>query len=195
MALEAVGSSPITHPIFSSRFRQEAFFIVPEVNTGMSPSGKAPDFDSGIRRFESCHPSQFDPLAQLAEQLPFKQWVRRSNRRRVTNRRERVSFAAIFYLQSPKAAYTPVPLRRHRGELQTRMFPSEGNIRVFCAMSAAILRRGRAGGRRRRKTAEKGGWFSCRRAACCLLRLLHPAGRYAYNTHTAPKDDYLRKGE
>ena len=24
---------------------------------GMSPSGKAPDFDSGMRRFESCHPS------------------------------------------------------------------------------------------------------------------------------------------
>ena len=24
---------------------------------GMSPSGKAPDFDSGIRRFKSCHPS------------------------------------------------------------------------------------------------------------------------------------------
>ena len=23
----------------------------------MSPSGKAPDFDSGIRRFKSCHPS------------------------------------------------------------------------------------------------------------------------------------------
>ena len=29
------------------------------VHIGMSPSGKAPDFDSGIRRFESCHPSQF----------------------------------------------------------------------------------------------------------------------------------------
>ena len=27
---------------------------------GMSPSGKAPDFDSGIRRFESCHPSQIN---------------------------------------------------------------------------------------------------------------------------------------
>ena len=26
-------------------------------NIGMSPSGKAPDFDSGIRRFEPCHPS------------------------------------------------------------------------------------------------------------------------------------------
>ena len=54
------------------------------LHIGMSPSGKAPDFDSGIRRFKSCHPSQFDPLAQLAEQLPFKQWVRGSNPRRVT---------------------------------------------------------------------------------------------------------------
>ena len=26
-------------------------------NIGMSPSGKAPDFDSGIRRFKSGHPS------------------------------------------------------------------------------------------------------------------------------------------
>ena len=62
---------------------------------GMSPSGKAPDFDSGIRRFKSCHPSQnrgvsvftppvHDPLAQLAEQLPFKQWVWSSNLQRVT---------------------------------------------------------------------------------------------------------------
>ena len=104
----------------------------------MSPSGKAPDFDSGIRRFESCHPSHVgarrallrffprlgafaaanrgkkqpacaavaslsvavgktspccrpgmenvnnDPLAQLAEQLPFKQWVWSSNLQRVT---------------------------------------------------------------------------------------------------------------
>ena len=52
---------------------------------GMSPSGKAPDFDSGIRRFESGHPSQIsDPLAQPVEQLPFKQWVRGSSPRRVT---------------------------------------------------------------------------------------------------------------
>ena len=98
----------------------------------MSPSGKAPDFDSGIRRFESCHPSHVrrrllhsasavfvsaakapypqppssfsprdplcwaragapreaknDPLAQSVEQLPFKQWVRGSNPRRVTTK-------------------------------------------------------------------------------------------------------------
>ena len=63
---------------------------------GASPSGKARDFDSLIRWFESSRPSQrfwcrpsafdiwFDPIAQLAEQLPFKQWVRGSNPRRVT---------------------------------------------------------------------------------------------------------------
>ena len=56
---------------------------------GMSPSGKAPDFDSGIRRFESCHPSQInDQLAQPVEQLPFKQWVRGSSPRRVTKKRK-----------------------------------------------------------------------------------------------------------
>ena len=42
---------------------------------GVSPSGKARDFDSRIRWFESSHPSQFDPLAQSAEHLPFKQGV------------------------------------------------------------------------------------------------------------------------
>ena len=41
VALVVVGSSPIVHPI----------------NTGISPSGKAPHFDCGIRRFESCYPS------------------------------------------------------------------------------------------------------------------------------------------
>ena len=65
---------------------QNQYAIIPRVpgqNIGMSPSGKAPDFDSGIRRFKSGDPSQHDPLAQLAEQLPFKQWVRGSNPRRV----------------------------------------------------------------------------------------------------------------
>ena len=70
---------------------------VPGQNIGMSPSGKAPDFDSGIRRFKSGHPSQHDPLAQLAEQLPFKQWVRGSNPRRVTMKiPESVCFREFF---------------------------------------------------------------------------------------------------
>ena len=38
---------------------------------GVSPSGKAPDFDSGIRRFESSHPSQNGPLAQSARAPDF----------------------------------------------------------------------------------------------------------------------------
>ena len=32
------------------------------LNNGVSPSGKAVDFDSAIRRFESCHPSQYRRL-------------------------------------------------------------------------------------------------------------------------------------
>ena len=56
----------------------------------MSPSGKARDFDSLTRGFESRLPSQrpsgggCDPLAQLAEHLTFNQGVRSSNLRWVT---------------------------------------------------------------------------------------------------------------
>ena len=64
---------------------------------GMSPSGKAPDFDSGIRRFKSCHPSHNDPLAQLAEQLPFKQWVRSSNLRRVTKKADTIRCLLFWF--------------------------------------------------------------------------------------------------
>ena len=63
----------------------------------MSPSGKASDFDSDIRRFESGHPSQFDPLAQSVEQLPFKQWVRGSSPRRVTRKQE-IPFGIFCFL-------------------------------------------------------------------------------------------------
>ena len=65
-------------------------------NIGMSPSGKAPDFDSGIRRFKSCHPSQYDPLAQPVEQLPFKQWVRGSSPRRVTKKTDTPTGIGLF---------------------------------------------------------------------------------------------------
>ena len=65
------------------------------LHTGMSPSGKARDFDSRIRGFESRHPSQsfkiglwpfsyLDTLAQSVEHLPFKQGVRSSSLRWVT---------------------------------------------------------------------------------------------------------------
>ena len=89
VALEAEGSNPFIHPILSPqpRLYGEAwsFSRVAARSIGMSPSGKATDFDSVTRRFESCHPSH-DPLAQLAEQLPFKQWVWSSNLQRVTKK-------------------------------------------------------------------------------------------------------------
>lgn len=40
-----VGSNPTIHPIYTN-------------NVGVSPSGKAMDSDSIMRRFESCYPSQ-----------------------------------------------------------------------------------------------------------------------------------------
>ena len=42
-------------------------------------------------------PAISDPLAQLAEQLPFKQWVRGSNPRRVT-RNHAATFVAAWFL-------------------------------------------------------------------------------------------------
>ena len=48
------GSNPVTHP---------NFFIL-----GCSQVGKAQDFDSCMRRFEPCHPSQILQNAQCADQ-------------------------------------------------------------------------------------------------------------------------------
>ena len=85
----------------------DTMLSVPGQNIGMSPSGKAPDFDSGIRRFKSGHPSQHDPLAQLAEQLPFKQWVRGSNPRRVTKKRKLPHSWGLSFLISPRGDSNP----------------------------------------------------------------------------------------
>ena len=77
---------------------------------GMSPSGKAPDFDSGIRRFKSCHPSQHDPLAQPVEQLPFKQWARGSSPRRVTKNPQRRKVLGIFAVGDSKNKNRNMPV-------------------------------------------------------------------------------------
>ena len=42
-------------------------------------------------------PAKSDPLAQLAEQLPFKQWVRGSNPRRVTKQKEVIAFGGGLF--------------------------------------------------------------------------------------------------
>ena len=64
-------------------------------------------------------PARFDPLAQSAEQLPFKQWARGSNPRRVTskkpcNRNGCRAFRRAFYPQIPR------PFRAFPGQKQGR---------------------------------------------------------------------------
>ena len=56
----------------------------PHIYIGVSPSGKASDFDSDIRRFKSCYPCQFDSLAQSVEHVTFNHGVPRSSRGWVT---------------------------------------------------------------------------------------------------------------
>ena len=48
----------------------------------------------------------FDPLAQLAEQLPFKQWVRGSNPRRVT-KKCRYPFGYLHFLFDARRGFEP----------------------------------------------------------------------------------------
>ena len=45
---------------------------------GVSPSGKAVDFDSAIRRFESCHPSNLELNTNLY-QGKRKRWKQKYN--------------------------------------------------------------------------------------------------------------------
>jgi hypothetical protein len=66
------GSIPFSHPTKISIL-------------GRSQVGKARDFDSRTRWFESSRPSHiYDPLAQLVEHLTFNQGVPRSSRGWVT---------------------------------------------------------------------------------------------------------------
>jgi hypothetical protein len=68
VAPACVGSIPTSHPILT------ALLLL-----GRSQVGKARDFDSRMRWFESSRPSQNDSLAQLVEHLTFNQGVPGSN--------------------------------------------------------------------------------------------------------------------
>ena len=54
------GSSPFTHPTKRNEGSGVSRSLIP-FHTGVSPSGKARDFDSLIRWFESSHPCQVFP--------------------------------------------------------------------------------------------------------------------------------------
>ena len=100
VALEVKGSTPLDHPIFiyplGCRQVVRHWILIPtlrrfesyhpshytptKTDIGVSPSGKAQDFDSCIRRFKSCHPCQkfnnrHGLLAQSVEHLTFNQGV------------------------------------------------------------------------------------------------------------------------
>ena len=75
MALEVVGSSPTTHP---------TFFAVNVGSLGCRQAARDGTLTPAFARFESCHPSHFDPLAQLVEHLTFNQGAWGSNPQWVT---------------------------------------------------------------------------------------------------------------
>ena len=59
---------------FDSHYSPHFFFRCRMQGTvGVSPSGKARDFDSRIRKVRILPPQPFDPLAQLVEHLTFNQ--------------------------------------------------------------------------------------------------------------------------
>ena len=70
VALEAEGSNPFIHPILVSSVKCPCSLAA---YIGMSPSGKATDFDSVMRRFESCHPSQRSFSEDTAPHRPVPQ--------------------------------------------------------------------------------------------------------------------------
>ena len=63
---------------------QSPHFFYRFASLGRSQVGKARDFDSRMRWFESSRPSQCDPLAQSVEHLTFNQGVPRSSRGWIT---------------------------------------------------------------------------------------------------------------
>ena len=90
--------------------RSPAFFPI-----GASPSGKARDFDSLIRWFESSRPSHFpfqnrifDSVAQSVEQLPFKPWVRGSSPRWVTKKKDSRKAVLLFGFRRRSGGSTPL---------------------------------------------------------------------------------------
>ena len=54
-------------------------------------------------------PAKYDPLAQSAEQLPFKQWVWSSNLQRVTKTLKALGLSGFLYFLAPSPDPLPKP--------------------------------------------------------------------------------------
>ena len=64
VALEVASSKLVARP---TKIKSACF----QMFIGVSPSGKARDFDSRIRRFKSCHPSQFWSISSVGRARDF----------------------------------------------------------------------------------------------------------------------------
>ena len=68
-----------------------------------SPAGSNPAVPARITTLSQRFVNMYDPVAQSAEQLPFKQWVRGSNPRRVTNSSQATyRLRRVFYVSHKK---------------------------------------------------------------------------------------------
>ena len=83
-------------------------------------------------------PAKSDPLAQLAEQLPFKQWVRGSNPRRVTRKSTlRRAFSLISKDRWP--FLTRSARSRLQGIFCEVRAPTQNDLRFICRLRTAFL--------------------------------------------------------
>ena len=89
-------------------------------------------------------PAKSDPLAQSAEQLPFKQWVRGSNPRRVTKKSHHVfSWWLFVYLQRKPNQCRPV--RFFESEFYSPL-PTGGSLTTSRSLIARSRQAARAAG-------------------------------------------------
>ena len=165
MLAPAVCDLASRRPFFKNRKKLlqpgENYAIIPRVSEsgyillGCRQAVRHQTLTLAFRRFKSGHPSH-DPLAQSVEQLPFKQWVRGSNPRRVTKNRlsssEDSRFLHIAVRKRPREAFmlfSEFRPERHGISLEMRR-----DLRCFpmCSRSFPQNRTGASGrgsGRRR----------------------------------------------
>ena len=78
------------------------------------------------------HIIMYDPLAQSAEQLPFKQWVRSSNLRRVTKTLKALGLSGFLYFLAPSPDPPPKPqfLRKAVGLIYGKKANANGSKKL-----------------------------------------------------------------